>query len=404
MVDFSLSWEQKTLQKSVRQFALKEIRPTAVEIDRLPASERSFPMALVKKGMKLGFGNVLIPEEYGGYGGSLIDYSLVVEELGYGDAGIADVFLVNISLSRLLAMGCTDTQKDRWLRAICDDDTGSFIIGGAMTEPTGGSEIFCPLPDVNHGVRTTAVRTGNDYRLNGTKCFITNGGVSRIYIVLARTNPNAPNMEGCSIFIVPGDAAGLSFGNSENKMGHRLSSVRELIFKDVCIPEEFRIGAEGEGFKILLECYEGNGVGVGSSAVGLSRAAYDDAHRYARERLIWGQPILSYESVAAKLVEMRMKIEASRALIWKLAWAADHPKESRGLSRLGAMSKVFPSGFVRQITMAAMEIFGGYGYMKDYPMEKYVRDAMLFPIYDGTNDLLKRFLGQNLAQVPSTII
>ena len=376
----------------------------AIEMDRLPESQRTFPLSLVEKGMKLGFANILIPAEYGGYGGNLIDYALVVEELGYADAGIADVFLVNISLSRLLTIGCDKAQKDKWLSAICEENAGAFIIGGAMTEPTGGSEIFCPLPDAEHGVRTLAVRDGNDYVLNGVKCFITNGGVSSIYVVLARTNPDVPNMKGCSIFIVPGDAPGLSFGHPEHKMGHRLSTVCEVVFKNVKIPVANRIGEEGEGFKILLECYEGNGVGVGASAVGLARAAYDEAFRYAQERCIWGRPISGYESVAAKLVEMRMKIEAARALIWKLAWAADHPKESRGFSKLGAMSKVFPSGFVREVTMSAMEIFGGYGYMKDYPIEKFVRDAMLFPIYDGTNDLLKQFLAQVLGQVPSTVI
>ena len=404
MIDFSLSWEQKTLQKSVRQFASKEIQPAAAELDALPDDEFVFPMKLVQKGMKLGFSNILIPEKYGGYGGNLIDYAIVVEELGYADAGIADVFLVNISLSRLLAIGCNESQKEKWLNAICEDETGSFIIGGAMTEPTGGSEIFCPLPDKNQGVQTTAEKDGQEYVLNGTKCFISNGGVSKIYIVLARTNPGVPNMEGCSIFIVPDGTPGLSFGHKEKKMGHRLSSVREIIFNNVKIPEEYRIGEEGDGFRILLECYEGNGVGVGSSAIGLSRAAYDAAFQYAKDRHIWGRPIAAYESVSGKLVDMRMKIEAARALIWKLAWAAENPDKSRGFSKLGAMSKVFPSSFVREITMAAMEIFGGYGYMKEYPIEKYVRDAMLFPIYDGTNDLLKLFMGQTLDQVPSTVI
>jgi alkylation response protein AidB-like acyl-CoA dehydrogenase len=404
MIDFSLSWEQRTLQQSVRRFAEKEVRAVAIEMDRLPESDRKFPLSLVQKGMKLGFANILISEKYGGYGGNLLDYAIVVEELGYADSGIADVFLVNISLSRLLAIGCNETQRQKWLTAICEDGSGSFIIGGAMTEPTGGSEIFCPLPDAQHGVRTTAERKDGGYVLNGVKCFITNGGVSKIYIVLARTNLNVANMNGCSIFIVPSDTPGLSFGKPENKMGHRLSTVCEVIFEDVTIPESFRVGEEGQGFDILLQCYEGNGVGVGASAVGLARAAYDEAFRYARARSIWGQPISAYESVSSKLVEMRMKIEAARALIWKLAWAGDHPEESRGLSKLGAMSKVFPSSFVREVTMAAMEIFGGYGYMKDYPIEKFVRDAMLFPIYDGTNDLLKQFIGQVLERVPSTTI
>jgi alkylation response protein AidB-like acyl-CoA dehydrogenase len=404
MIDFSLSWEQQTLQETVRKFAANEVRPAALEIDRLPTSEKNFPLELVKKGMKLGFSNILIPEEYGGYGGNLIDYSIFVEEMAYGDTGIADLFLVNISLSRLLVLGCNKSQKEKWLRDICEDNSGTFILGGAMTEPTGGSEIFCPLPDSNYGVRTKAVRDGGEYVLNGSKCFITNAGVSKVYLVLARTDPKVPNMQGCTIFIVPADLPGLSFGAPEDKMGHRLSSVGEINFDNVRVPEEYRLGEEGEGFKILLECYEGNGVGVGSSAVGLARAAYDDAFAYAKDRVVWGNAISNYESVSSKLVDMRMKIEASRALIWKLAWAADNPKASNGLSKLGTMSKVFPTSMVREITIAAMDIFGGYGYMKEYPIEKYVRDAMLFPIYDGTNDLLKQFLGMSLAEVPSTVI
>jgi len=402
MIDFSLTEEQRSLQETVRRFALNEIRPVAHEIDRIHNPEKNFPWDVVKKGMQLGFSNVLIPEKYGGMGGGLIDYSLVVEELAYGDAGIADVFLVNISLSRLLVMGCTEEQKEQFLEEICADVSGTFIIGGAMTEPSGGSEIFCPLPDPAMGVRTTAHRDGDDYILNGRKCFITNGGVSKLYIVLARTNKTVANMQGCSIFLVPEGASGLSFGKSEEKMGHRLSSVREVIFDNVRIPKSMMVGQEGEGFRILLQCYEGNGVGVGSSALGVARAAYDAALQYAQERIIWGNQIAGYESVASKLVDMRMKIEAGRALIWKLAWAAENTNRCCGLNRLGTMAKVFPSSFVREITIGAMDILGGSGYTMEFPVEKYVRDAMLFPIYDGTNDLLKRFIAPQLPEVPST--
>ncbi|HNR14198.1 MAG TPA: acyl-CoA dehydrogenase family protein [Thermodesulfobacteriota bacterium] len=404
MIDFSLTEEQRSLQETVRRFALQEIRPVAHTIDRHHDPEKNFPWEIVKKGMQLGFGNVVIPEQYGGLGGGLIDYALVVEELGYGDAGIADVFLVNISLSRLLVLGCSDEQKEKWLPQICSDESGTFILAGGMTEPSGGSEIFCPLPDPAMGVRTSAVRCGDEYVLNGRKCFITNGGVSRLYIVLARTSKSLPNMQGCSIFLVPDDTPGLSFGKLEEKMGHRLSSVREVIFEDVRIPASYLVGQEGEGFRILLQCYEGNGVGVGSNALGLARAAYDAALEYAQERIIWGQQISEYESVASKLVDMRMKIEAGRALVWKLAWAAENMDRCSGLHRLGTIAKVFPSSFVREITIGAMDILGGSGYTMEFPVEKYVRDAMLFPIYDGTNDLLKRFVAPQLPEVPSTAI
>jgi len=403
MIDFSLTEEQKMLQETARRFAINEIRPVAVELDRSHDPSKSFPIELIKKGMQLGFGNVLVPAKYGGYGGNLIDFALVAEELAYGDTGVADVLWVTMSLSRLINIGGNEAQKEKWFKAMCEDETGTFIIGGGMTEPSGGSEIFCPLPDPTFGVRTMAVKDGDHYVINGRKTFITNGGVSKLYIILARTNKNVPNMEGCSIFLVPEGTPGLSFGRVEEKMGHRLSAVREIIFEDVRLPRECMLGGEGEGFKILLECYEGNGVAAGASAVGLARAAYDAAFHYAQDRIIWGQPIMQYESVASKLVDMRMKIDASRALIWKMAWAAENPERSRGLSKLGSMAKVFPTSFVREITMQAMEIFGGYGYSMEFPIEKYVRDAMLFPIYDGANDLLKRFIGWRLGEVPSTI-
>ncbi len=403
MIDFNLSEEQRALYDVVHRFSVNEIRPAVEKFDSASAPEDAVPLALLRQGMALGFSNLLIPEEYGGYGGDMIDYAIAVEELAYGDVGIADLFLVNISLSRLILLGGNQQQKSTWLSRMCDDADKGFVIAGAMTEPTGGSEIFCPLADAKFGVRTKAVKKGRHYRLDGAKCFITNGGIADLYIVLARTAPDASNLEGCSIFLVPADTDGIVIGKTENKMGHRLSSVREISFDALDIPEDYRLGAEGAGFRILLECYEGNGVGVGSSAVGLARAAYDAALEYAQQRNIWGRPILQFESVAAKLADMRMKIEAARALVWKVAWSVDHPDKCNAFNKLGSMAKIYPAGIVREITSSAMDIFAGAGYMRDLPMEKYVRDAMLYPIYDGTNDLLKQFVAQQLPHAPSTI-
>ncbi|CAG4882819.1 Acyl-CoA dehydrogenase [Georgfuchsia toluolica] len=399
MVDFALTPEQRALQDTARRFAREAIRPEAVRRDAAVSPQDCFPDALVRQGLALGLGNALIPEACGGYGGTLLDYSLIVEELAWGDAGIADLFLVNISLSRLIGRAGSEAQKQRWLGAMAKAERG-YIIGGAMTEPSGGSEIFCPLPDPAMGVRTAAVRDGDDYLISGGKCFITNGGVADLYIVLARTDKTVSNFAGCSIFLVPAGTPGLSFGKYEDKMGHRLSSVREVFFDQVRVPAEQRLGAEGAGFAILIDCYEGNGVGVGSGALGLARAAYEMALDYAQTRIVWGQPIIQHESVAAKLAEMRMKIEAARALVWKIAWAAENPDQADGLNKLGTMAKIYPSAMVREVTAAAMDICGGTGYMRDFPAEKYVRDAMLYPIYDGTNDLLKRFLAQSLPAVP----
>lgn len=403
MVDFSLSEEQQALYEVVRRFSLQEIRPAAEKFDRATAAEDAVPMDLLRAGMALGFSNVVIPAEFGGYGGTMIDYAIVVEEIAWGDVGIADFFLVNISLSRLLLLGGSDAQKSTWLTRMCEGSEQGFVLSGPMTEPTGGSEIFCPLADPKLGVRTRAIRQGEDYILDGAKCFITNAGIADLYMVLARTDPDIANPQGCSIFLVPADSEGLVIGKIENKMGHRLSSVREVAFNSVRVPVANRLGAEGAGFAILLQCYEGNGVGVGSAAIGLARAAYDAALAYAQERRIWGRPIIEFESVAARLADMRIKIEAARALVWKVAWSVDNPEKCRQFNRLGTMAKIYPASLVREITAAAMDIFAGAGYMRDLPVEKYVRDAMIFPIYDGTNDLLKQFMAQQLAATPSTI-
>ncbi|MCC7413958.1 MAG: acyl-CoA dehydrogenase family protein [Gammaproteobacteria bacterium] len=400
MIDFGLTAEQRALLETTRRYVDSEVRPAAAAQDRNPDPAHGFSADLVRKGMAIGLGHVLVPQEYGGYGGGLLDYSLIIEELARGDAGIADVFLVNVSLSRLLLRGCNATQRERWLPAFCADP--DFLLAGPMTEPAGGSEIFCPLPDPTFGVRTTAVREGDAYVLNGTKCFISNGGLAGLYIVLARTDRNAPNLGGCSIFLVPARTPGLGFGKIEDKMGHRLSVVREVLFEDCRVPLDCRMGEEGQGFQILLDCYEGNGVGIGSAAIGLARAAYDAAVEYAQQRVVWGQPIITHESVAAKLAQMRMNIEAARALVWKIAWAVENPDRGEGLNKLGTMAKILPSAMVREVTVAAMDVFGGAGFMRDNPIEKYVRDAMVFPIYDGTNDVLTRFLAMRLPEVPSS--
>lgn len=396
MIDFCLTEEQRALRESTRRFARDVIRPASIHLDAAEDPDAAFSASLVNQGLDLGFGNVLVPEVYGGYGGNLLDYALVIEELAYGDSGIADLFLVNISLSNLINQVGSEPQREKYL----SDMTMSgrhFILAGAMTEPSGGSELFYPLGEKKFGVRTKAVREGSEYVLNGGKCFITNGGRADVYIVLARTDSEGPNLSGCSLFLVPKDMPGVGVGKVENKMGHRLSSVREIMFDQVRIPIEQRLGGDGEGFACLLKCYAGNGVGVGASAIGVARAAYEIALEVAQSRVSWGVPIIQHESVASKLVEMRMKIEAARSLVWRLAWAADHPDQSEGLHRLVSMAKVFPSAMVREVVAAAMDVCGGMGYMRDFPIEKLMRDAMLYPIYDGTNDLLKRFLASDLA-------
>jgi acyl-CoA dehydrogenase len=396
MVDFSLSEEQKALQKLAHEFAQNEIRPYIKDIDQNTDPKKSFPWEIVKRGLQLGFGCILVPEEYGGLGKGLLDSALVMEELAWGDAGIAGSIGVTASMGRVLSLACSEAQKGKWLREMSKDKSGTFLMAGCYTEPSGGSEILCPQPEPSMGVRTTAVRNGNDYVINGSKCFITNAGVAKLYIALARTDKTRPNVEGCSLFLVPADAPGLRIGRIDNKLGQRSCVNGAVFFNNVRVPAENMVGEENKAFQLVEETFRGNTITTGAIAVGLARAAYEAALDYSNQRQIWGQPIRQYELIADKLVEMRMKIETARALLWKFCWAIENPELSDGLYKLSAMVKIFPSQVVKEVTMEAVQIFGGYGYSKDYPVEKYLRDAVAMSIEDTTNEVLKMFLVEEL--------
>ena len=395
-MDFMLTDEQKALRKLAHDFAKNEIRPYIKDIDQNPDPNKNFPWEIVRKGLQLGFGCILVPEDYGGSGNGLLESVLVTEELAWGDAGIASIIGTTSDVGRVLSLACTEAQKGNWLRDMCKDETGTFLLAGSFTEPVGGSEILCSLPDPAMGVRTTAVQDGNDYVINGSKCFVTNAGVAKLYLALARTDRTKPNAEGCSLFLIPADAPGLTIGRIENKMGLRSALNGEVFFDNVHVPVENRVGGENEAFRVVEETFRGGGVTVGAAAVGLARAAYETALAYSNDRVIWGQPIRQYELIADKLAEMRMKIEACRVLVWKICWAVEHPESSEGLYKLAAMAKVFPSRLVQEVTIDAMQVLGAYGYLKDYEVEKYVRDAMVFPIRDTTNEVLKMSLAKEL--------
>lgn len=396
MIDFALTDEQKALQQLGHDFAEKKIRPYTKDIDQNPDPNQSFPWEILREGLQLGLGWIEIPEEYGGLGKGLLESILVTEELAWGDAGIAAAIGTTSNMGRVLSLAGSEAQKEKWLQEVCKDKSGTFLLAGCFTEPTGGSEVLCTLPNPAMGVRTIAIRDGNDYVLNGSKCFITNAGAAKLYIVLARTDKTKPNTEGCSLFLVPGDAPGLWIGTVDNKMGLRSAWNGAVYFDNVRVSIESMLGGENEAFKIVAETFDGGGVTVGAAAVGLARAAYETALKYSNEREIWGQPIRQYELIADKLAEMRMKIEASRALVWKTCWAIEHPEASQGLHKLAAMAKVFPAKMVKEVTLEAMQIMGYYGYMKDYEVEKYVRDALSMSIEDTTNEVLKMFLAEEL--------
>ncbi len=382
MVGFELNEEQKALCQTVHDFAENEIRPIAAEIDRSMSDE--FPIEVVREAAKLGFTTLIIPEKYGGGGLGDLELVLLCEELAWGDAGLASTIggSNGLGVKPILFAG-TEAQKEKWLGMICERAEEPFLTAFCATEASGGSDVISEDPRA--GIQTLAQKDGSDYVLNGTKTFVTNGGVAGLYVVFAKTDINKGASAGLSCFIVPADTPGVSVGERFDKMGQRLSPTTELILDNVRVPADNLLGEEGDGIYIAINFLTGGGSAVGAFAVGLARAAYEEARKYALERVQGGVPIIEHQAIGFKLADMCMQIEAARLLTWKSAWANQVDPDSR----IAAMTKVYCSEMVQKVTYDAVQIFGGYGYMRDYPVEKYMRDARLLPLYDLTNELLR---------------
>ncbi len=382
MVDFELSGEQKALRQTVREFAEKEIRPIAGEIDHSMSDE--YPVEVVRKAARLGFTTLIIPEEYGGGGMGSLELVFLCEGLAWGDAGLASTIggSNGLGVKPILYAG-TEEQKKKWLGMCCERAEEPFLTAFCATEASGGSDVISEDPRA--GIQTTAQRKGDEYILNGTKTFVTNGGVAGLYIIFAKTDITRGASEGISCFIVPDDTPGLSVGQRFDKMGQRLSPTTEIVLEEARVPAENLLGEEGDGIYIAIDFLTGGGSAVGAFAVGIAQAAYEEARKYALERVSGGVPIINHQAIGFKLADMCMEIEAARLLTWKSAWANDIDPDNR----LSAMAKVYCSEMVQKVTYDAVQIFGGYGYMRDYPVEKYMRDARLLPIYDLTNELLR---------------
>ncbi len=271
-------------------------------------------------------------------------------------------------------------------------EDGPFLIILVDTEPGGASDILNEDPKA--GTRTTANLDGNEYVINGTKCFITNGAQAKLYILWAKTDITKGASQGLSTLLVPADTIGISIGKIEDKMGQRLSSQAEIIFEDVRVPKEKLLGREGDGIPICLDFLATGSIGVGALCVGLARAAYEIALDYSKQRVVLGQPIINHQAIGFMLADMRMKIEASRALVWKLAWENDNVERGN----LTAMAKIYASDMVMSVTTDAFQVLGGYGYMKDYPLEKYMRDAKITQIYDVSNQILRLLVIDSLVR------
>jgi len=375
MLGFDPTPEQEALREMARKFAAHEIRPKAAEWDR----DGVFPMELFRKAYDLGLMTGFIPEVYGGQGLSSLDTCFLEEELAWGCSGVATSMTANgLALGPILLAG-TEEQK----RAFVSPFAAEFRFASfCLTEPGAGSDAGA--------IATTARRDGGEYVLNGRKCFITNGAHASQYTVFASTDLSRGH-RGLSAFVVPGETPGVSSGKKEDKMGQRASETSDVLFEDVRVPEANRLGAEGEGFKVAMRTLDYARASVAAMAVGVARAAYEHAAEYARQRVQFGQPIAMNQAIYFLLADMATDIEAARLLTWKAAWLADQGKRN---TKESAFAKAFAADLAMRVTTDAVQIFGGYGYMKEYPVEKLMRDAKLLQIYEGTSQIQRMVIAK----------
>jgi acyl-CoA dehydrogenase len=368
MIDFSLSEEQKALQDLARNFAQKEIAPIALRYDKEPFN----PEEIVKKAHQAGLMNMTTPKEYGGHGLRLLDASLITEELNAGCSGIAGMICINSLACGPILIGGTDEQKRRFILPLCESGkTASF----GLTERGAGSDAA--------GVKTKAVRKGDQYVINGQKCFITNAGYASFYTIFATTDPSK-GTKGITAFVVPRETPGLSIGKVEDKMGQRALNVAEVNLDDVVISAKNVLGAEGQGFKIAMETLNEGRVNIATTALGIARSAFEASLKYAKERVQFGKTIGSFQTINFLLADMAAAVDASRLLTW---YAASRCDQGLPFAREAAQAKLFASDTAMWVTTNAVQIHGGYGYMKEYMVEKLMRDAKLTQIYEGTNQI-----------------
>jgi alkylation response protein AidB-like acyl-CoA dehydrogenase len=401
MSDFALTEDQVAFRDLARKFARNEVATVAAQADRIadPAEAWNAVAGVVQKGLQLGFGKLGIPEQYGGLGAGLTEMFILAEELAVADSGIAMCMINTATLPMMIALGGTEAQKEKWLRPTAEDETGTYSWAAAASEPTGGNEIVCPVPEPRLGVHTHAVRDGEGYRITGHKAWTSNAGAAQVYFVLARTRMDKANLEACNFFIFDRNTPGFTVGKPENKLGNRTLRQAEIYFENLRVPAEDMLGEEGAGFHALEAVHRGNAVVLAGICIGIAKAAYNTALAYTQQRIIWGQATIKHQAVASRLVKMRTSIEASRALVQKLIWALEHPQGSDGMDKLTRIAKVYASEMVAQVASDAMYLLGGYGYTKDYPVEKLVRDSLVFRFLEGANEVHELFTASELQPI-----
>jgi len=378
-VHVNVTAEQQEILAMVRQFATEEVLPRAGRIDETA----EYPADLVAKMADLGLMGVPFPEEYGGAGLDYVTFALIVEELCRADASVGLIMDVNISLcGEPIYMFGTDAQKKRYLTPLA---TGAALGALAMTEPEAGSDAA--------SIRTTADKRGDRYVLNGRKIFITNGEQADIYIVTAKTD-RAARSRGITDFIVEKTMPGVSFTTHYEKMGIRGSPTTDVVLENVEVPEENVLGGVGNGFRVTMDTLDAGRIGIAAQAIGIARAALEDSLAYARERVQFGRPIADFEAIQFMLADMATQIQAARTLMLRAAALRDR---NIPCARESAMAKLFAGDMAVQVTSEAVQVFGGYGYMHEYPVERHMRDAKITQIYEGTNQIQRLVVARQVA-------
>ncbi len=377
MIGFTLSEEQRELQKLAHEFAEHEVRPRAMHHDETGA----WPEDLIKIAWELGLGNPAIPTEYGGLGINSLDGCIIEEEIAWGCTGVGTAICANTLAQTPVIVAGSHEQKKKWLSPFVDSP---LICSYAVTEPGAGSDVA--------NIQTTAVKKGDKYILNGQKMWITGAGYADWYFVLAKTNKDA-GYKGLSAFVVPRNLPGVTVGKKENNMGQRASDTRGITFEEVELPADHLLGREGDGFMIAMKTFDHTRPMVAAAAVGLARAAMEHAIVYAKQRKTFERPIWQHQGIGFMIADMATEVEAARLLVWKSAAEIDAGRRN---TLFAAHAKRFAADTAMKVATDAVQVFGGNGFNKEYPVEKLMRDAKIFQIYEGTSQIQRLIITREL--------
>jgi alkylation response protein AidB-like acyl-CoA dehydrogenase len=376
---YDLTEEQELFKRTLHEFAEREIVPRAHEFDET----ETYPRETTAKMAELGLMGLLVPEEYGGSGASTLDYVLAMEEISWADASHSVAMSVNNSLvcEPILRFG-TEDQKRRFLPALAQ---GEYVGAYCLSEPTSGSDAS--------NMSTAARRDGDGWVLNGTKSWITNGGVAGLYLVYALSKFDGPKARGITAFVVPADTPGLRAGAKEKKLGIRASSTTQIFFEDCRVPADAVLGEVDQGFRIAMATLDGGRIGIGAQALGISQRAVDESVAYAREREAFGKPIAEFQGLQWRLADMATRVEAARLLVYRAARMKD---AGGSFSKEASMAKLYASETAMFCAHAAVQMLGGYGYTREYPVEKLFRDAKITEIYEGTSEIQRLVISRHV--------